>query len=439
MILVRPLLLLVASLAASACTEPNPLTVAVPMDEDGGTLPGGDDGGAVVIPVDAGDNGAPSDAFPAEHPDPPQVVRLMAGKVLANPRFIPVFFSGDDKTLAGKATDFETRIGASDYWKQTTAEYGVGPGTATAAVMLAEAAPASIDDSKIRSWLQTKLNSGDPAFPAVEADDVYVLHYPSGTSITLSGSGGVSQSCRQFGAYHGNVRLDANHKSQRVAYAVIPRCRGFGGGSTLDVLTNSVSHELTEAATDPYPSNGAAYAQVDDEHINWMTVNSGGEVSDMCQNVMNSSMRPMELSPFLVQRGWSNAAAMAGHDPCVPAPAQPYFAAAPELPDLVDYTIGNQTVAVLGVNIPVGEKRTITLDLFSDAPTEKFVVNARNYGRTNYLSFSLDRNAGVNGEKLHLTIKSNFESPTLAADFVVTATLNGLVHSWYGVVGQVTP
>ena len=63
-------------------------------------------------------------------------------------------------------------------------------------------------------------------------------------------------------------------------------------------------------------------------------------------------------------------------------------------------------------------------------------VNARNTGRGNYLSFSLDRNRGVNGEKLHLTITSTFQEPNFAANFVVTATLNNVVHSWYAVVGQ---
>lgn len=438
MALVRTLVLIACGLTA-ACSEPLPPAGALPGTDDGGGG-AGDDGGADIVPVDAGDNGAASDAFPADHPAPPQVVRESAGKVLAAPRFVPVFFAGDDAALAGKAVDFETRLGPSDYWKQTTAEYGVGPATATAPVMLAEMASGTIDDSKVRTWLQTRLNGGDPAFPAVEPDDIFILHYPTGVTITLTSGGTVSRSCREFGAYHSNIRLDANHKSQKVAYAVIPRCRGGGGGgTTLDLLTNSVSHELTEAATDPYPQSGAAYYKVDVEHLNWMALNSGGEVSDMCQTIQSSTTRPSELSPYALQRGWSNAAALAGHDPCVPAPATPYFAAAPVLPDVVDYVLGNQTVGVLGVNIPLGDKRTIELDLFSDGPTPRFVVNARNYGRGNYLSFSLDRNAGVNGEKLHLTIKSNLEAPNLAADFIVTATLNGAVHSWYGVVGQVPP
>lgn len=434
-LLVASLPLLVAvALAAPGCSDGLPLPNNAAAGTDGGTP--SDDGGAVLMPVDAGDNGAPSDVYPAPFPAPPQAIRYNGGRVLAAPRFVPVFFSGDDMATATKLIDFTGKIGASAFWKQTTAEYGVGPGTAAPAVMLAEVASGTIDDSKIKSWLTAKLNSDDPAFPAVGTDDIYILNYPSGVTITLTDNGAVSRSCRDFGAYHGNVRLDNNHKLQRVAYAVIPRCRAFGGGSVTDQLTVSTSHELTEAATDPYPSNGPAYAQVDDEHINWMMLLGGGEVSDLCQNLPDANVRPDDLAPYAVQRGWSNAAAMGGHDPCVPAPAAPYFAAAPELPDYVEYTVGSSIVGVLGVQIPVGQKRTITLDLFSDGPTKPFLVNARNTGRGTYLSFSLDRNLGVNGEKVHLTISSNSEAPNFNANFVVTATLNNVVHSWYAVVGQ---
>ena len=58
--------------------------------------------------VDAGsdvNNGMPSDMYPAPHPAPPQVVFLQ-GPVLKAPKFVPVFFSGDDPMYVSALTDF---------------------------------------------------------------------------------------------------------------------------------------------------------------------------------------------------------------------------------------------------------------------------------------------------------------------------------------------
>ena len=45
-----------------------------------------------------------------------------------------------------------------------------------------------------------------------------------------------------------------------------------GGLSAFDTLTGTTSHELIEAATDPYPYQNTAYGSVDDGHISWLFV-----------------------------------------------------------------------------------------------------------------------------------------------------------------------
>ena len=304
----------VSLLAIAACNTGDTLgnQANVPPGADLGEV---EDGGAVVEPIDAGDNGAPSDVYPAPFMAPPEVMRS-GGPVLDEPRFVPVFFSNDDMTLVPRVFDYEKKVATSNYWKEVTSEYGVGPATVTNPVVLSETATGTIDDSKIRTWLAAKLNAGDPAFPAPTTDDIVVLHYPSTATITLTSSGGqVSRSCREFGAYHGDTQLDNAHNRMRVAYAVIPRCRSQG--STFDTMTLSESHELIEAATDPYPRTNPAYSSLESDYYHWQALTSGGEVSDLCQISFDSDIRPAELG-YVVQRSWSNAAAKAGSNPVRP-------------------------------------------------------------------------------------------------------------------------
>ena len=426
---------LAPTLLLSACGTSVPLdnTAPPPTMESPDMAPSAAQDGAVSAPADFGDNGAPSNMYPAPFPDPPQVISLR-GAVLTAPRIIPIFFAGDDANLAAKIADFSAKIGTSEFWKQTTSEYRVGPATSTPLVTIAETLANTVDDSAIQAWLAGKLNNNDPALPALGPQDIFLIHYPANVTITFKYGGGVQKSCSSFGGYHSNIELDAKHRHQTVAYAVIPRCKV--NGSQLDALTVVDSHELTEAATDPYPQTGPAYAQVDEDHFLWALLIGGGEVSDMCEALRDANVKPQDLG-YVVQRGWSNAAAKGGHNPCVPAPAGPYYNAVPEFNEYVDYYTGGVTYSLPGINIPVGQSRTITLDLFSDGPTAPFTVNARNsrFSGT-YLSFALDRTTGVNGEKLHLTITSNSQSPRAGIPFVIESSLNGATYTWYGLVGQ---
>jgi hypothetical protein len=386
------------------------------------------------------DNGHPSDVYPAPHPAPPKVVSY-GGPVLASPRLVPVFFSNDDANFTAQLLDFDTKIGATNYWMANAKEYGVGAATATDAVNLAETAPGTIDDSAIQTWLEGKLNGDDPAWPAPDANTVYVLHYPAGTTITSQGAMGTDQSCVSFGGYHSNVTLDGNHGGMNVAYAVIPRCSDFDGLTGVDAVTSAESHELLEAATDPYPMVDPAYASTDDAHIYWLFALGGGETGDMCAQDMASFTKFAEL-PYTVQRTWSNEAAQAGHDPCVPAiPGEVYFNSAPVLDDKVTLNIQGQTVSMKGVKIPVGSSKTIDLDLFSDGPTNgPWQVEVHDYaellGQAPKMDFALDRDQGQNGEKLHLTITVNKASTYHSQIFFVFSKLGDKTTTWVGLVGN---
>jgi hypothetical protein len=200
---------------------------------------------------------------------------------------------------------------------------------------------------------------------------------------------------------------------------------------------------MAEAATDPLPmSSQPSYAQVDDAHIYWMRLLGGGEVGDMCAQFPSAFTTFSEL-PYTVQRIWSNAAAKAGHDPCQPAlPGEVYFNAAPVLSDTISTTYFGQPVTVKGVHIPVGQSKTIPLELYSDAPTsgpwKVSVADAASAfgGATALLSLSLDKNTGVNGEKLNLTIKVMAAGKHGTETFIVQSSLGGQQNLWFGLVGS---
>lgn len=368
--------------------------------------------------------------------NPPQVVDV-GGPVLAAPKLVPVFFSNDDPTFTAELNSFTTNIGASPYWAATTAEYGVGPATSLAEVSLTETAPATIDDSAIQTWLQGKLNGNDPAWPANDANTVYVLYYPTGTSITLDAPSGEETSCTGFSGYHSSTQLDSNHGSAGVAYAVIPRCASLGVLTGIDVATGAASAQLVESATNPYSASTPAYAHVDTAHIEWQLAYGNSEVGDMCaQNA--GAFTKLASFPYTVQRTWSNAAETAGLDPCVPAPAgEVYFNSEPILTDSL-MLVGTQ---VMGVKVAVGGSVVVPIDLFSDGATSgPWTVTASDIealeGQTPQVTFSFNTPTGQSGDVLQMTI----HAPTALNGgfdiFIVTSTLGTETQQWVGVVGN---
>ena len=149
----------------------------------------------------------------------------------------------------------------------------------------------------------------------------------------------------------------------------------------------ATSHEFIEAATDPHVGTGTAYYMEDQL---WSL--EGGEVGDLC--VTQDSSDEYQESGFTVQRIWSNIAAKASHDPCVPAPAGDiYFNVAPS----------SETF-----NLKVGAKKTIQLTAFSDAPTANWTISGVDYAQafegTQSLQFDFDKTTVNNGTKVNMTI-----------------------------------
>jgi hypothetical protein len=213
--------------------------------------------------------------------------------------------------------------------------------------------------------------------------------------------------------------------------------------SLIDSVTAIASHEMVEAATDPLVSDDPAWAQPDVDHIAW-SLPAGGELGDMCAGFGNVFYTPSDV-PFLVQRTWSNAAAAASHDPCEPDGATPYFNSAAVLNQAVTITNpGVATVVTKGINIPVDGVGTVELDLYSDAESGPWTIQAFDFASLFMtgpqeldVSFGGKSMAtGKNGDKVELSLKVLQKGPGGVEVLWIQSTLGQTQTVWLGVVGN---
>jgi hypothetical protein len=358
--------------------------------------------------------------------EPPELPQIASGggPVLAQPRFVSVTFGGDP--LAAQLDDFTTRYAASAEWG-VLAEYGVGPAKAGTPIHLTETPPTSIDDAGIQAWLRDRLDGTHSEWGNADPSTIYTIYYPAGTTVSENGqptcSGGA-----EIGGYHDETTTAAGAP---IVYAVVPRCDG-----SIDHITGPASHELAEAATDPHLHSAPAYGRIDPDHLAFAIV--GGEVGDLCEKDSDAMLRAADVG-YVVQREWSNMAAAADHQPCLPAPAgDVFFISAPVVDDPIAVPIGNQTLTTLGVRLAVGESKTIHIELFSDGPTSgawtvSAVDAAMVFGGTPALSFTWDHTTGKTGDTLHLTVKAIGPATFMGAPvepFAIVSQLGSTRRIW---------
>lgn len=350
----------------------------------------------LAAPGCAGDDDEAQRGTAAAHVAQFPKVLTAGGPVLTHALIVPIFFAGDDQQAP--ATAFFNAVGGSSYWHDAAGEYGVGAATAQAPLVLATAAPATISDDEIKSMLVAMLDGPSPQLGAPNPAAIYTFVIPKGTTVMAQGLIG----CQQFAANHDEVAVGATH----VALAYIPRC-----ADALDTV--ATSHELMEAATDPFLYSNPAWSTVDDRFAFWKgVVNLGDivEINDLC-STKSGDLAVLDAQAGPVERAWSNASLAAGHDPCVPLPPdRAYFNAVAELDDdiAVQFPTAKGPETAKGVRVPLGQSRTITVTLFSDGPVDPWTVRAVDLGvlvgNEPQLSFALDKTTGRAGDRLKLTI-----------------------------------
>jgi hypothetical protein len=383
---------------------------------------------ALLVLVACGDNKQPADIVPdapipmpdawaeAPHAMPPTVMNE-GGSVLAAPKVQPIFFSNEDSQST--LEQFLTQMAGSPYWTTTTSEYGVGALTILPSVVWTDTPPTT--DTALQTLLAAK-------YPTPDAATIYTVFLPGGVVLD---QGGGSLSCKAFGGYHSET-------NSGLVYALIPRCASPAGWQPLDETTVATSHELIEASTDPHFYMSPAYDRVDQDHYIWNRT-PGAELGDMCEYV-ETAPQPL-VGTFMVQRTWSNAAAAAGKDPCVPEMANGYIAAAPHFTDADVVTVNSRQGAfsTSGVTVNNGMSVDLQLDVFADVDTTDTVsvevMDAGVFTGTGapQLAYQLGSYSGGNGSTLDLMITRTKAGTGRSSEFVVVTKRAGkIVALWWG-------
>lgn len=404
---------LILSACASAVSSSSP--------SDAGT----DDGGATVdagAPAEGGVDGSYENVYPAPHAAMPLVAPQagFSASILANPKLVTIGYDSD--TARQNLETFTDTLAGSDWWTATTSEYCQGQGgpcigkpTIVAHVSL-PTAPASLSPAEVETYLNGLIASG--TVPAPTTDVIYTFFFPSSVKLGEPGFEG----CQAFDGYHsmtgmlggggGGGTPDGGDQDAgpipNVAYAVVARCTNNISESTI-----TIAHELIEAATDP---DGYGYTVSDPAWGAFFYP----EVGDLCD------YEPMnKVGSYTVQSGFSNAAAKAGKNPCVPAvPGELYFNAAP---------------AKSHVKLAVGESIQIAVMPYSEKGAGEFTLDVTDvdslYGRPAKVEATVDQDTVHNGLPVTLTVKLVAQPGTLnngqrAAVVALRSTQGKVSHYW---------
>ena len=426
--------------------------------------PGGEDAGTPALDaatpppaVDAApppDYGKPSTTYPAFTPSLGQL-QNSGGYVMKNPVIVAVTWDTD--TSQASFDTFADTVGGTQYWNAASAEYGVKAATSGAAnhVHISTAPPATLADADIQALVTA--NAGKTAgWPAPTQDTIYAFFLSPGTSLLIQagpGGGAAQDACKQgVGGYHDQVTAG----TVTTSYAVVPSCTFGGQNTAAQQSTMSMSHELLEAVTDPQPQNGGYQGFADDSFAFEYFQELQSENGDACEFFRNSFFENKETTPapfdFWVQRTWSNAAGAAGHDPCVPAAAAPYFNVTPLDLTQVGLTLPGiltggaaQNKKTKGVQIAAGKSATFPIGFYSDADTGgpwtisvapgNPILSASAGGsqidkyNASSLTATVDKTSGQNGEKAYVTVSVKTGGSLFKGEIVtVSSKLGNVTH-----------
>jgi hypothetical protein len=359
-------------------------------------------------PPQKGDTGEPtSSTYPAPHPSMPQIPKN-GGSVLDHPRIVTVTFPDDP--WQSRLEAFGEQVGRLRWWTTVHDGYGVGPAESGGHVAIQEAPPPSISDAEVTAWLAKAIADG--ALPAPTDQSIYLLYYPRATTVTLNDGSGDLASCQVFLGYHATIDVAYEGDTIPIAYAVVNRCE-----DDFDQLTVTASHELTEAATDPHPTDAASAGYVFLEDNAWTVL--GGENADMCAGVSST-----KEEGFTLTRVWNNNTAAAGDQPCVPAPeveGVPYFNAG-----IVDDLLGARP----------GRSATTEVDCYSFGPLPAAIELTVRKHEDAPFGVKLEQKSCTNGDKLKMTISvhARAERGTVHPYSLVSTVDGKTSHLWRGMV-----
>jgi hypothetical protein len=198
----------------------------------------------------------------------PQLV-YQGGPLLANVEITPIYWGSPwandpNQPLLDKFYEFAVAssiVGNLSEYSVPGFTIGLGS-TMPSQIVINNDPGSSVDDTQIQAFLQSMIDAGtiNP-----DANSLYIVLTPSGTTVTLQGAA----SCQDFCGYHNFFSATGG---QTVIYAVIPYpdCVGcLFANTTFDTITTISSHEISESITDPQLNA-------------WYDPNTGNEIGDIC-------------------------------------------------------------------------------------------------------------------------------------------------------------
>ncbi len=334
-------------------------------------------------------------------------VEHQGGPFIRHPKVVTITFRGDRPEFVAHLERFGETITHTAWWRSVTEGYCddescIGEGLPAIAVRLAMDLPAELRAVDIAEILR---RASAANLVPLDADTVLLVYLPPAVALSDAFTrycGGGPQ------AFHRSLRLG----SRNVPYAVVPRC------SDETALTARASHELLEATTNPDPSRRGFAFEASAANAGFTA--AGLEPVDACGLVTHTS-RDAHEGDFAVQRAWSNRAAAAGHDPCVPAlPERPYVALVPAQP--------------APLSLREGESVTLVLTAASDRAVKPWTVAAVEIARVGgsepCLALVLDRATVAPGDTVRLTVTMVKRPARERCVIGLLSTLDGETSLW---------
>lgn len=287
---------------------------------------------------------------------------------------------------------------------------------------------ATIDDTQIQAELLAQISAGHLPGPRLDAagnvDTLYMIYFPPGKVITLSGS--TSCVAGGFCAYHGTT--SNTFQSKNLLYGVLPDFQvsgcsvGCGSSSVFGNYTSVSSHELTEAITDA----DVGIATVFGPPLAWYDMADNAEIGDLCNGQQGSYAA--NGTTYTIQLEFSNAASNCVLPPPAPSPNFT-LSASPASLTVTQGSSGNSTITVTpsggftgsvslsasglpsGVTATFGTNPTtstsvVTLTATSSATTGTFTVTI----------------TGTSGSLTHTTTISLRVNPVTSPNFSLSAS-----------------
>jgi hypothetical protein len=243
-------------------------------------------------------------------PAPFPQVPANSGKVLNPMQLVTIVALNDE--YASQLFAFGDELIAGAWWAAVSADYRLGTPVSNLH-LTGPAIAGSIDLASMESYITQVIASG----PQPNGNTLYLLYLPDGVQVTdAPGACGAHSPYPDSATTLGDGWAWVERGNPDCPTPV---------ESTIQYLTRVASHEILEGATDPttrsytLDPNGPP-AQPWTATV-WDEMEPGPiEVGDLCNYT-----RITESDGYQYQRIYSNSAAAAGGDPCLPQGAAPYF------------------------------------------------------------------------------------------------------------------